>query len=112
MTATNGYIARVHRPTHRQKLGRTFASVFFGLLDPRTGTLHYVNAGHEPPVLIGPNGPGTRLAPTGPALGLIADASLEVETVQIAPGETLLAYTDGVTEARNAEAASSTSIVC
>ncbi len=102
VTATNQYIARVHRPSHRRKLGHTFASVFFGLLDPETGTLHYVNAGHEPPVLIGPSGPVARLTPTGPALGLIADASLAVETITIAPGETLLAYTDGVTEARNA----------
>ena len=102
VTSTNQYIARVHRPSHLRKLGHTFASVFFGLLDPQSGTLHYVNAGHEPPVLVGPNGPVARLRPTGPALGLIAGASIEVETVHIAPGETLLAYTDGVTEARNA----------
>jgi PAS domain S-box-containing protein len=101
VNATNQYIARVHKPSHLRKLGHTFASVFFGLLDPQTGTLHYVNAGHEPPIVVGPSGPRLRLPPTGPALGLTADATLEVETAVIAPNETLLAYTDGVTEARS-----------
>src|SRR5690606_649927 len=45
MHATNRYIHRVHRPTPQRNLGHTFASVFFGLLDPETGALHYVNAG-------------------------------------------------------------------
>ena len=95
ITSTNDYITRVHKHAHM------FASVFFGLLDPETGILHYVNAGHEPPVVIGPEGPGTRLPPTGPALGLLAGASFEVGTVVLASGDLLLAYTDGVTEARN-----------
>lgn len=96
ITSTNDYITRVHKHAHM------FASVFFGLLDPETGTLHYVNAGHEPPVVIGPEGPGTRLLPTGPALGLMAGATFDVGTITLAAGDLLLAYTDGVTEARNA----------
>ena len=95
--ATNAYIIRMHKPAH------TFASVFFGLLDPGTGTLHYVNAGHEPPVMFGPEGPGERLMPTGPALGLMADARFEVAQITLSPEDGLLAFTDGVTEARNAE---------
>ncbi|HMB93195.1 MAG TPA: PAS domain S-box protein [Rhodothermales bacterium] len=95
ITSTNDYITRVHKHAHM------FASVFFGLLDPETGTLHYVNAGHEPPVVIGQEGTGPRLLPTGPALGLMAGAPFEVSTVKLASGEMLLAYTDGVTEARN-----------
>jgi len=101
MHATNRYIHRVHRPTPQRNLGHTFASVFFGLLDPETGALHYVNAGHEPPAILGPDGVRLRLRPTGPALGLIDGAKLEVEHALLAPGETLLAYTDGVTEARD-----------
>lgn len=94
VTATNDYITRVHRHAHM------FASVFFGLLDPASGTLHYINAGHEPPVVIGPD-PGVRLTPTGPALGLLAGATFTVGRTRLAPGALFLAFTDGVTEARN-----------
>lgn len=97
MTATNGYTTRVHKPAHM------FASVFFGLLDPATGVLNFVNAGHEPPAVIREDGPATRLRPGGPALGLIADASWDVGQTTIEPGELLAAFTDGVTEARNDE---------
>lgn len=95
INATNAYISRVHAHAHM------FASVFFGLLDPETGSLYYVNAGQEPPVITSPDGPQRRLDTTGPALGLLADAGYTVEHDMLEPGELLLAYTDGVTEARN-----------
>ena len=95
VTATNDYITRVHGQTHM------FASVVFGLLCPETGRIRYVNAGHEPPIVLGPNGPRERLQPTGPALGLIAGANFEIGSVLLEVGDKFLAYTDGVTEARN-----------
>jgi phosphoserine phosphatase RsbU/P len=95
LASTNNYIRRVHRHAHM------FASAFFGLLDPETGLMHYVNAGHEPPVLIGVDNTLVRLRTTGPAVGVIENAHFDVEAVQISPGDTLLAYTDGITEARN-----------
>lgn len=95
LTSTNNYIQRAHRHAHM------FASAFFGLLDPASGTLHYVNAGHEPPMhVLGSNGVA-RLGPTGPAVGILEDASFEVATARLAAGDTLLAFTDGVTEARD-----------
>jgi sigma-B regulation protein RsbU (phosphoserine phosphatase) len=96
VTATNRYLTRVHRSAH------TFSSLFFGVLDPPTGLLQYVNAGHLPPIVTGPNGT-RKFPPTGPALGLLASASFEVRQTILEPGDVLLAYTDGVTEARDAE---------
>ncbi|MCP4424590.1 MAG: SpoIIE family protein phosphatase [Chloroflexi bacterium] len=92
---TNAYIGTNHRQTHM------FATLFFGFLDPETGQLAYVNAGHNPPVIFNADGIETTLHPTGPAVGLKRDAKFAVAQTYLAPGDTLLAYTDGVTEARN-----------
>lgn len=95
LTSTNNYIRRAHRRAYM------FASAFFGLLDPRTGRLHFVNAGHEPPILIRADGTGERLGVTGPAVGIVGDAEYGIGLVHMNRGDTLLAYTDGVTDARN-----------
>jgi PAS domain S-box-containing protein len=95
VTSTNEYIMRVHRHAHM------FASVFFALIDHRTGLLTYVNAGNEPPVVVSPGQPPRQLAPTGPALGLLRGASFNVGQLTLPPGALVLAYTDGVTESRN-----------
>jgi serine phosphatase RsbU (regulator of sigma subunit) len=92
---TNDYIARTH--------GRSsmFATLFFGALDCATGSLLYVNGGHEAPVLFGPGGAAARLSPTGPAVGMMPDMAFEVGRAQLEPGEGLLAFTDGISEARD-----------
>ena len=91
---TNNYVARNHGD-----LGM-FATMFFGVLDPRTGVLSYINAGHDPLiVLAAEGGVRQRLNPTGPAVGLTADVAFRIARAQIEPGEILLGYTDGVTEA-------------
>ena len=93
---TNDYIARTHGRANM------FATVFFGVLDPASGTLEYVNAGHELPVVLAADGGvRTRLSPTGPAVGLMPDLTFGVGRECIGRGETLLAYTDGVVDARN-----------
>lgn len=95
---TNAYIARHHfrsRP-------RMFATLFFGVLDLTTGELMFINGGHPPPVLAGAGGVRALLEPTGPAVGLAAESRFRLEQVQLVAGDYLLAYTDGVTEARNA----------
>lgn len=76
-----------------------FVTMFYGVLDPATGRLTYCNAGHNPPYLL--NYSGQRgLTRTGMALGVVADAALEQATVQIRPGEALIIYSDGVTDAQ------------
>ncbi len=76
-------------------------------LDPRHHRAHIVRAGHEPALLIHKNGEVETLRPNGAAFGLLdAEAfnhSLEEVSIDIAPGDTLMLYTDGITEARNRE---------
>lgn len=79
-----------------------FATLFFGALDPGTGALMYVNAGHNPPCVLGPDGIRARLNPTGPALGILPGAEYGISQVRLEPGESLFAFTDGVTDARDA----------
>lgn len=92
--ATNDYIARTHGRANM------FATLFFGAIDPSTGLLLYINAGHEPPLIARDGQVIARLVPTGPALGLMADANFTVGSAQLAPGDVLVAFTDGATEAR------------
>jgi sigma-B regulation protein RsbU (phosphoserine phosphatase) len=92
---TNDYIARTHGRANM------FATAFVAVLDPATGALDYVNAGHEPPAIIGSGGVRARLQPTGPALGLMPDLPFAVQSERLAAGETLFAYTDGVVDARD-----------
>jgi sigma-B regulation protein RsbU (phosphoserine phosphatase) len=76
-----------------------FATLFFGQYDERTRRLRYVNCGHPAPVVIaGPEGV-ERLGTTATVLGAFRDWDCEERSVQLAPGDTLVAYSDGVTEA-------------
>ena len=93
--STNEYIASTHADSSM------FASVFFGLLAPDTGTLTYVNAGHEPLLVIGAGGIRLELPPTGPVIGLFDGAEYGVGRVAVSPGEFLFGYTDGATDAQN-----------
>lgn len=93
---TNNYIATQHGSSNM------FATVFFGLLDPSDGTLLYINAGHEPPLLFSDGRLKTRLEPTGPAVGMLPDMDFKTEWVILDPGDSLLLYTDGVTDAMSA----------
>ena len=85
----------------RRALQSRFATVFYGTLSS-TGLLTYANAGHNPPVLLTRNGV-RRLETGGLILGLFAQATYEQEAVQLEPGDVLVVFSDGVTEALNAE---------
>ena len=75
---------------------------FYGELDRTTGVLDYVNAGHNPPFVLREDGRGERLAPTAIALGILPEATFELFETELEPGDRMLLYTDGVTEAANA----------
>lgn len=79
-----------------------FVTVFYGVLDNEKRTLDYVNAGHNPPLIFrtGKDEP-EELAATGIALGLSEDAPYDQGTIMLAPGDLVVMYTDGVTEANN-----------
>lgn len=81
-----------------------FVTVFFSALDPATGRLTYVNAGHNPPLLYrAATGQVTALKEHGIALGVIPNITLEDHEITLEPGDSLLMYTDGLTEAMNAQ---------
>lgn len=94
---------RILADTHADQ----FVTVFYGILDPATGTLVYCNAGHSPPYLIRAQKGGDvqKLIRTGVPLGILEDRTWEQGVVQLAPGDVLVLYTDGVTEAQNPQEA-------
>lgn len=94
---TNNYIVQNHDELSM------FATLFFGVLCPDTGLLTYISGGHEPLFVIGSSGRTKQLTHTGPAVGLIADATFRTEQIYLEPGATMFGYTDGVTEARSSE---------
>lgn len=88
----------------RENAATMFVTGFFGLLDSRTGELAYSAAGHDAPFLFGEGGAPAQLEiDAGPPLGLVADASFPVGRCRLAPGDRLCLFSDGVTEAMDAE---------
>ena len=81
-----------------------FVKVFYGVLDPSSGELTYSNAGHNPPYLLSAQDGNTvrELDRTGVPLGIVDGMTWEQRVVQLDPGDVLLLYTDGITEAQNA----------
>ncbi|MBW2443930.1 MAG: SpoIIE family protein phosphatase [Deltaproteobacteria bacterium] len=97
VSLTNDYIAHEHGEEG------LFATLFFGVLDPQSGNLAYVNGGHEPLIIFNRSGIKQRLTATGPAVGMMTDMEYRVEQVQMEPDDFLIGYTDGVTEALSPE---------
>jgi sigma-B regulation protein RsbU (phosphoserine phosphatase) len=77
-----------------------YATLFYGVVDP-LGNMQYINAGHVPPILLRADGDMALLANSNFPLGLFAGASFEVESLKLLPGDRLLVFSDGVTEAQN-----------
>jgi phosphoserine phosphatase RsbU/P len=81
-----------------------FATVFCGILNFSSGELRYTNAGHLPPLLVRPaNDPEWLKIPQGTALGVDEEAHYQTQTTLLKPGDSIILYTDGVTEAMNGE---------
>ena len=81
-----------------------FVTVFYAVFDPATGDLTYANGGHNPPLIVHADGTSTLLPTTGGiALGVMGGIHYEQSTVTLAPGDIAVLYTDGVSEAMNAE---------
>lgn len=92
----------VLRKTNRLLLEKKvsgFVTAFLGFLDPNTGILVYCSAGHPPPVYA-ENGTVTRLQTRSTPLGIYFDAHYTDGTIAMKPGDTMILYTDGITEAR------------
>lgn len=96
ITLTNNYINDNHMELNY------FATMFMGILDPATGQMAYINAGHTPCFIVGADGQVKgRLKSTGPAVGMMPGVEFKISQAVIEPGDTLFTYTDGVPEARN-----------
>jgi sigma-B regulation protein RsbU (phosphoserine phosphatase) len=78
-----------------------YATLFYGVFDGSTRTLHYVNAGHNPPVIIRRDGSMQWLQTGGAPVGLFADSEYQEGTVKLETGDFLVAFTDGLIEATN-----------
>lgn len=102
-----GMILReVNRHLYEVCQRRVFVTLFLGILDPVTGHFEFARAGHNPPVLHRPHDKATlMLKPRGMGLGLnsgrIFDQSIQVDSTNLGPGDILLIYSDGITEAMN-----------
>jgi sigma-B regulation protein RsbU (phosphoserine phosphatase) len=83
-----------------------FTTLFCGLLDAASGTMTYCNCGHSAPLVLRKDGSTFEsLRVCGPPLGILEASNYQPRSIALAPGDILLLYTDGVTEAENAQKA-------
>ena len=95
MHVVNRHITRLQKTTQ-------FVTVLYGILDLKTRVFSYARAGHEPPLILHPDGTVERIPhSSGMALGLWEDISLDERTVTLPPGSTFLLFTDGLTDCRD-----------
>ena len=92
-------LMEVNQTILRQTSLGIFTTVFLAVLDPKNQTLQYANAGHNPPLVRRASGTIASLSPTGAVLGLFEEAQLSETTITLGPGDAVVLYTDGVTEA-------------
>jgi sigma-B regulation protein RsbU (phosphoserine phosphatase) len=95
MLLTNDYIAETHGDSGM------FATIFFGILDPRTGALLYINGGHEPALLLRSGVVVETLRKTGPAVGAVMDCRFNLRETHFQHGDMLFAFTDGALDSQN-----------
>jgi sigma-B regulation protein RsbU (phosphoserine phosphatase) len=92
---------RLNALLYRSTEPNRYVTFFYGLLDPSSGELSYVNAGHCLPLLLRREGMVERLARGGPVLGLLPDVAFETGQTTLDPGDLLVLYTDGLSEIRS-----------
>ena len=96
-------VSRIDKHLQRFSATHKFLTLFFGVLEPEVGLLRFVSAGHNPALLARRSGEVEKLHATGVPLGLVPNGSWTEESVAMGPGDLLCAYTDGFTEASNAD---------
>lgn len=96
-----GLLAQVNRAIYDLDIKMNFVTSFYAILDPINSRLKYALAGHPPPLLRKASGQVDTLAGKGVALGIIPDAQYEEMEISLAPGDRLVTFTDGMTDANN-----------
>jgi len=97
----NKMVSKLNNFVHRSSGSNKFITFFFCELDKKACTLKYINAGHNPPMVINPKGNIKRLESSGFCLGMFPDAEYTIGEMEIKLGEAAVLYTDGITESRN-----------
>ena len=100
-TSAAAVITRLNHGLFRRAIESRFLTTFYGIMNS-DGTFTYCNAGHNAPILVSASGM-RRLDAGGMVLGLFEHASFDEETIQLQPGDVIVAFSDGVTEALNPE---------
>jgi sigma-B regulation protein RsbU (phosphoserine phosphatase) len=98
---TAAAVGAVNRQAYASSLADRYATLFYGVFDGATGMLRYVNAGHNPPLVVRRDGSIEWLETGGAPVGMFSDWPYEQDAVQLNPGDVMVAYTDGVIEAVN-----------
>jgi serine phosphatase RsbU (regulator of sigma subunit) len=96
-------VERLNVQICRHSPGSRFITLFYGVYNPATGALTYVNAGQNPPLIRRTDGRFERLSATGVALGMFEKSMFGAMETHIGPGEMLVLYSDGITEAEDPE---------
>jgi sigma-B regulation protein RsbU (phosphoserine phosphatase) len=91
----------VNRQVYASSLADRYATLFYGIFDDTTRTLRYVNAGHNPPMVIRRDRSVAWLETGGAPAGMFPDWTYEEGMIQLYPGDLVVAYTDGVVDAVN-----------
>ena len=94
-------ISRLNRLLCRALPDNRFVTFFYAVLDPSTRKLQFVNAGHNPPSVIRANGKRESLGQNGPPLGMFEESTYSMGELELGPGELLVCYSDGISEAEN-----------
>ncbi len=96
-----GFMTRLNKTTCAKCPSNRFITFFFSVLNPATGELKFANAGHNPPIVVRADGAVEMLEGGGPVLGVVPIAMYREMQTQLGPGDMLVIYSDGVTEATN-----------
>ena len=94
-------ISNVNRYLAENIPSNRFVTLFYAELDPKSGSLAFVNAGHNPPIIVHESGTVEQLSSGGLPLGIIPDTEYREGRTQLNPGDVLVIYSDGVSEAIN-----------
>jgi phosphoserine phosphatase RsbU/P len=94
-------VTRLNKTTCASCPSNRFITFFYGVADPATGELTFANAGHNPPFVVRASGEVESLSGGGPVLGIIPFATYQQQSTRFEPGDLLVIYSDGVTEANN-----------
>jgi sigma-B regulation protein RsbU (phosphoserine phosphatase) len=93
-------MARLNRSIHQSVRGLRFVTLFLAEIDSESGRMRYVNGGHNPPYVVRASGETEPLTAGGLLLGMFPEAEYEEGSATLRPGDLLVTYSDGVTEAR------------